>query len=578
MEADDPRLADEYVNEFVLDHLDVSSVKREIQSSDYHHHHHQQSHQEHAGGHHHHHNGQHHQQQQQQQQQPQHPPTCNGGPRGTAGVNARLPPMPITGANNGSTATAAAAATATLVQSPPPPHFLLTPPGCEQEYPHHHPLIRQQHAINQVIDGGVNGPRAGMVVQSHAMPAAAVAASAVLITGGEAAVKVSRADAATVGSMMYPSTPGTPPDTPPVSSSPPPSTPVQPPVFMQEMIWLTQSLRQGQEPLDLRPNYAGSDEMQQQQHHQHPQQQQQQQQHPHHHHHHHHHHQQQQQQHQQQQQDQREDEDQQQQQRQPNLTEWNMVQHQHSTVIQPSNGNNNSSAINGGNKQVPSFDRQTLQTLLCPRRYDRGEDDYCVGEFEPQFSMSPRPNRMLPFQNHHRPLSVSSGSVLSPASSRGGGGGSSAYTRGGGSSADDLINDALLLQLPVRDLNKRLQGISKEEVARLKQKRRTLKNRGYAQSCRTKRMNQRIELENANEILATELHKIKSELSRVAQERDMYKQRFSALAAARESMSAAAAAAAASASAAVTSSASSTSSAAAVQRVDSSSNSPELYL
>ncbi|KAE9523979.1 hypothetical protein AGLY_015626 [Aphis glycines] len=172
MEADDPRLADEYVNEFVLDHLDVSSVKREIQSSDYHHHHHQQSHQEHAGGHHHHHNSQHHQQ---QQQQPQHPPTCNGGPRGTAGVNARLPPMPITGANNGSTATAAAAATATLVQSPPPPHFLLTPPGCEQEYPHHHPLIRQQHAINQVIDGGVNGPRAGMVVQSHAMPAAAVA-------------------------------------------------------------------------------------------------------------------------------------------------------------------------------------------------------------------------------------------------------------------------------------------------------------------------------------------------------------------------------------------------------------------
>jgi len=164
---------------------------------------------------------------------------------------------------------------------------------------------------------------------------------------------------------------------------------------------------------------------------------------------------------------------------------------------------------------------------------------------------------------------------MSPVSSRGGGG-SSAYTRGGGSS-DDLINDALLLQLPVRDLNKRLQGISKEEIARLKQKRRTLKNRGYAQSCRTKRMNQRIELENANEILATELHKIKSELSRITQERDMYKQRFSALAAARESMSAAAAAAAA---AAATSTASSTTSVAgaATQRVDSSSNSPELYL
>lgn len=181
--------------------------------------------------------------------------------------------------------------------------------------------------------------------------------------------------------------------------------------------------------------------------------------------------------------------------------------------------------------------------------------------------------RLMP-QRQNRPLSVSSDSVMSPLSSRNGGG-SSLYTPGGGSS-DDLINDALLLQLPVRDLNKRLQGISKEEIARLKQKRRTLKNRGYAQSCRTKRMNQRIELENANEILATELHKTKSELARITQERDMYKQRFSALAVARESMSAAAAAAAV----AATSSASSTSSVAAgaTQRVDSSSNSPEPYL
>ncbi|XP_060846528.1 protein tweety [Rhopalosiphum padi] len=555
MEADDPRLADEYVNEFVLDHLDVSTVKREIQSSDYHHHHHQQPHQDH-GGHHHHH--QHHQQQQQQQH-----PTCNGG-RGTAGVNSRLPPMPITGADNGSTATAAvaaAAATATMVQSSPPPHYLLTPPGCEQEYPHHHPLIRHQHALNQVIDG-VSGPGAGMVIHGH-VAATAVAAASVLITGSEAAVKVSRADPATVGSMMYPSTPGTPPDTPPVSSSPPPSTPVRQPVFMDEMIWLTQQLRQGQEPLDLRPNYAGSDEMQQHQHQQH-------QQHPHHHHHHHHHQQHQQQQ--QQQQEQQEDEEQQQQQ-QPDsaVAEWNMVQHQHSTVIQPSNSNNNSCSAVNGNK-VPSFGRQSLQALLSPGSSNGVVYNYgnSCSIYQPLFSSQ---RAMPPHQN--RPLSVSSGSIMSPVSSRGGGG-SSAYTRGGGSS-DDLINDALLLQLPVRDLNKRLQGISKEEIARLKQKRRTLKNRGYAQSCRTKRMNQRIELENANEILATELHKIKSELSRITQERDMYKQRFSALAAARESMSAAAAAAAA---AAATSTASSTTSVAgaATQRVDSSSNSPELYL
>lgn len=240
------------------------------------------------------------------------------------------------------------------------------------------------------------------------------------------------------------------------------------------------------------------------------------------------------------------------------------------TVIQPSNSNNSCSAVGG---KVPSFGRPSLlmQGLLSPGSSNSVVYNYGNGcsLYQPLFSSQRQMS-----QHQNRPLSVSSGSVMSPVSSRGGGG-SSAYTRSGGSS-DDLINDALLLQLPVRDLNKRLQGISKEEIARLKQKRRTLKNRGYAQSCRTKRMNQRIELENANEILATELHKMKSELSRITQERDMYKQRFSALAAARESMSAATAAAVV----AATSSSSSTSSAAAAaaQHVDSSSNSPELYL
>lgn len=102
--------------------------------------------------------------------------------------------------------------------------------------------------------------------------------------------------------------------------------------------------------------------------------------------------------------------------------------------------------------------------------------------------------------------------------------------------SDDPINDALLLQLPVRDLNKRLQGISKEEVLKLKQKRRTLKNRGYAQSCRTKRMNQRIELEKSNQALMGEMQKMRVELSRVIVERDMYKQKLAALTAARESI------------------------------------------
>lgn len=255
------------------------------------------------------------------------------------------------------------------------------------------------------------------------------------------------------------------------------------------------------------------------------------------------------------------------------VTEWNMAQHQHVTVIQPS--------MNGG--KVPSFDRQMHQHA----------DE-----------MSPSSNgvKMRVHNNHYhqmqlqlnRPLSVSSSSVMSPQSSLAGGGDSSgAYTcriesrGGGGGSSDDLINDALLLQLPVRDLNKRLQGISKEEIARLKQKRRTLKNRGYAQSCRTKRMNQRIELENANQVLVMELQKIKAELSRVMNERDLFKQRYSAMAAARESMNAmpvvqslsssSSSSSSTSSSIAATGAAVSSATAASVH-VDSNSNSPELYL
>ncbi|KAL0113046.1 hypothetical protein PUN28_012341 [Cardiocondyla obscurior] len=94
---------------------------------------------------------------------------------------------------------------------------------------------------------------------------------------------------------------------------------------------------------------------------------------------------------------------------------------------------------------------------------------------------------------------------------------------------DELMDDELLMSLSVRELNKRLHGCPREQVVRLKQKRRTLKNRGYAQNCRSKRLQQRQDLESTNRNLQNELQRTKIELTRIQQERDLYKQRYDML-------------------------------------------------
>jgi hypothetical protein len=62
-----------------------------------------------------------------------------------------------------------------------------------------------------------------------------------------------------------------------------------------------------------------------------------------------------------------------------------------------------------------------------------------------------------------------------------------------------LVDDWELMRLSVRELNQKLAGHDRSLISALKQKRRTLKNRGYALNCRARRLrNQRqLEMENA---------------------------------------------------------------------------------
>lgn len=91
------------------------------------------------------------------------------------------------------------------------------------------------------------------------------------------------------------------------------------------------------------------------------------------------------------------------------------------------------------------------------------------------------------------------------------------------------LSDEALMGLSVRELNRHLRGLSAEEVTRLKQRRRTLKNRGYAASCRVKRVCQKEELQKQKSELEREVDKLARENAAMRLELDALRDKCEAL-------------------------------------------------
>lgn len=85
-----------------------------------------------------------------------------------------------------------------------------------------------------------------------------------------------------------------------------------------------------------------------------------------------------------------------------------------------------------------------------------------------------------------------------------------------------------LRELSVKDINRLLKerGLSKDEIARVKHRRRTLKNRRYAQHSRLRRIESKNNLEEEKKSLLQELEQLRRQVTTVERERDMYKDKY----------------------------------------------------
>lgn len=93
------------------------------------------------------------------------------------------------------------------------------------------------------------------------------------------------------------------------------------------------------------------------------------------------------------------------------------------------------------------------------------------------------------------------------------------------------ITDEELISISVRDLNRVLKarGLNRPKIIRLKQRRRTLKNRGYAASCRIKRIEQKDVLETEKNNVWKDVEKLHMTTEQCNCDVQEWKKKYSAL-------------------------------------------------
>ena len=88
------------------------------------------------------------------------------------------------------------------------------------------------------------------------------------------------------------------------------------------------------------------------------------------------------------------------------------------------------------------------------------------------------------------------------------------------------ITDEEITNLPVQKLNKLLRNVPWEDAAKIRKRRRNLKNREYSLSCRLRKQREQEDLINENTLLKKQLEDGKCKLLKVWKKKEVYKRKY----------------------------------------------------